>query len=167
MLTLQPPDRKSRLIGKDPDAGKDWGQEGRRRQRMRWFDSNTDSMNMSLSKCQEIVKEREAWSATSHVVGKELDTTEWLNNKKPSELLSMRCPFSLFGILQLSTVLSFAATQCPCSVSILGNFFFFTKFDHIPLKAYRTYLPKGSTIALHYPNMRKAQQVFVAKDWKA
>ena len=46
--------------------------EGRRRgrQRMRWLDSIIDSMNMSLSKCQEIVKDREAWQAAVHGVAK-------------------------------------------------------------------------------------------------
>ena len=47
---LWPPDAKSQLIGKDPDAGKDWRQEERRQQGMRWLDGITDLMRMSLSK---------------------------------------------------------------------------------------------------------------------
>ena len=51
---------KSQLIGRDFDAAKIEGKPRRGQQRTRWLDGFTDSMNMSLSKLQEIVKHRKA-----------------------------------------------------------------------------------------------------------
>ena len=54
-LIIWPPDVKSQLIGNDPDEGK----RRRGQQRMSWLDGIIDSMEMSLSKPREIVKDRE------------------------------------------------------------------------------------------------------------
>ena len=75
---LWPPDEKSWLIRKDPGAGRDWRQEkGTTEDEM--VDGITDSTDMSLSKLQEMVKDREAWRAAAlglQIVGQDLVTKQ-------------------------------------------------------------------------------------------
>ena len=62
--------------------GKTEGRRRRGRQWMRWLDGITDSTDMSLSRLQEMVKDREIWWAAAHETAKSwLDMTEQPNNK--------------------------------------------------------------------------------------
>ena len=86
-LILWPPDAKNWLIGKTLMLGKIDCRRRRGRQRMRWLDDITASMDTNLGKLQEMVSNREAWCAAIHRVTK---SCTWLSYWTTMTVLNRR-----------------------------------------------------------------------------
>ena len=82
---LWPPNVKSQLIGKDPDAGEDWRQEEKGTTEDERLDGITDSMDMNVSKHLEMVEDRDAWHTA--VQGSQRVEYDWATEQQPISLL--------------------------------------------------------------------------------
>ena len=92
--TFWPLDVKSQLIGKNPDAGKDWGQEEKGATEDKMVGWHQQLNDMSLSNLWEMVKDREVWHAAVHQSQSWTQLSNWANGPKERDqvrMLGRRC----------------------------------------------------------------------------
>ena len=114
--TLWPPDVENQLIGKDPDSGKDGGRRGGGRQRMRWLDGITDSVDMGLS-TETTVLESELVPSLRRLSFLQHDGLENHKELKDNNRLAFLLQGAGFHALELSG----SHSVSPCFLGILAG----------------------------------------------
>ena len=109
---LWPPDVKSWLIWKNPDVGKDWGQEEKGTTEDEMLDGNTNCVDMNLSKLEALVMDREAWCAVVHGVAK---GRTWLSKWTEITTCGQKMISSLFSLsIPPSFIIGWSTTFTMC-----------------------------------------------------